>query len=180
MARRVSFSGRNLPIHEIANHQLDIEAALRQYFSRTSPRFTDRFVGYTEEEVKIELDNRLEESKLTACLSLLASVEAAFRIDYLQRSYQKDKEPISKALRAVYSSKGKNASLEDDILGNWVPFLDKGKALVGELRGAFRFRHWLAHGRYWQPKLGRRYDFDDLYVLTQETFSIVPFFGHDH
>jgi hypothetical protein len=38
--------------------------------------------------------------------------------------------------------------------------------IIGELRGAFKFRHWLAHGRYWKPKFGRRYDFNDIYTIA--------------
>jgi hypothetical protein len=51
------------------------------------------------------------------------------------------------------------------------------RSLIGELRGAFRFRHWLAHGRYWTPKLGRRYNYEDVYALADETFKSFPFFG---
>lgn len=42
------------------------------------------------------------------------------------------------------------------------------KALLGELAGAFRYRHWLAHGRYWQPKLGRKYDYLSVFGLAYE------------
>ena len=31
---------------------------------------------------------------------------------------------------------------------------------------AFKYRHWLAHGRYWEPKLGRIYDYYSLYDLA--------------
>jgi hypothetical protein len=48
--------------------------------------------------------------------------------------------------------------------------------IIGDLRGAFRFRHWLAHGRYWTPKLGRRYDFDDVFALADLTLRSFPFY----
>jgi len=38
-----------------------------------------------------ELRERLKEVDLTSTLTVLASVEAAFRIDYLQRCYPKGK-----------------------------------------------------------------------------------------
>ena len=41
-----------------------------------------------------------------------------------------------------------------------------------DLKGAFKFRHWLAHGRYWDPNLGRKkYDFQSLYALAEEFFE---------
>jgi hypothetical protein len=51
--------------------------------------------------------------------------------------------------------------------------------LIGELRSAFKFRNWLAHGRYWTPKLGRNYDFESLYLLADAVFSPLPLRGID-
>jgi len=45
--------------------------------------------------------------------------------------------------------------------------------LINALQGAFKYRHWLAHGRYWVPKYGQKYDFDSVYVLARETFEIL-------
>jgi len=45
-------------------------------------------------------------------------------------------------------------------------------SLIGELKGAFRFRHWLAHGRYFQP--GRKYDYRGLYVLAINVLTNFP------
>jgi len=46
--------------------------------------------------------------------------------------------------------------------------------MIGELRGAFKFRHWLAHGSYWPPKLGRRYDFTFVYSLADDVLNAFP------
>ena len=40
--------------------------------------------------------------------------------------------------------------------------------LVGDIRSAFGYRHWLAHGRYCVAKLGRQYDFASVYNLARE------------
>jgi hypothetical protein len=42
------------------------------------------------------------------------------------------------------------------------------------LKAAFLYRHWLAHGRYWKPKLGRVHDFDSLYLLAQTVMARLP------
>jgi hypothetical protein len=122
-----------------------------------------------------ELGERLDEADLTSSLTVLASVEAAFRIDYLQSCYRRKKDPVSRAFRSIDKAKRQHASLEDDIFEAWLDNTSGIRSIVGELRGAFRFRHWLAHGRYWTPKLGRRYDFNAVYALADQTLRSFPF-----
>jgi hypothetical protein len=177
VAKRVSFSDERLEPTEIATHQRDVESSLTLYFSAAAPAFASRFDGYAADEVSDELGNRLNESDLISSLTVLAAVEAAFRIDYLQRCYKKKKDRLSRALRTIYQEKRQHASLEDDIFEAWVVNASGTGSIIGELRGAFKFRHWLAHGRYWKPKLGRRYNFDDVYVLADQTLNSFPFDG---
>jgi hypothetical protein len=97
----------------------------------------------------------------------------------LKRCYGKKKDPVSRALRGIYKKKQEKASLEDEIFEAWISNSSGTRTLIGELRGAFRFRHWLAHGRYWTAKLGRRYDFDDVFTLADQTLQSFPFYGFD-
>lgn len=177
MASRVVLSGLQPGLPEIAAHHQDLESSLTLYFSAGSPSYLRRFAGYATTEVIDELGERLNEADLTSSLAVLASVEAAFRIDYLQRCYRRGKDPLSRAFRNIYKSKKQQASLEDEIFGAWADNFFSFQSLIGELRGAFRFRHWLAHGRYWTPKLGRRYDFNDVFALADRTLRSFPF--HD-
>ena len=48
-------------------------------------------------------------------MSLLAAVEAAFRIDYLQRCYQRKKDGVSRQFWEIYKEKETRASLEDEL-----------------------------------------------------------------
>jgi|SRR5580658_2167497 len=82
MANRVSFSGDHVGLTEIAAHHRDLESSLTLYFSAASPRYPLRFDGYAANEVTDELVGRLDEADLASSLTVLASVEAAFRIDY--------------------------------------------------------------------------------------------------
>jgi hypothetical protein len=45
------------------------------------------------------------------------------------------------------------------------------------LRAAFKFRHWLAHGRCWTPS--RTFSFDDIFSLAEATLQTFPFIGHE-
>ena len=167
MPKRVTFSGSNQLIAQIALHHRDIENALRQYFSITSDQVSGRFVGYSRQELKLELQNRLDELELTSSLALLASFEATLRVDYLRRCYEKRKDPVSLEMRSVYKQRGARAGLEEGILSAWRRSIPGSKRLVDDLLAAYKFRHWLAHGRYWTPKLGaRRFDFHQAYTLV--------------
>lgn len=126
-----------------------------------------------------ELGERVEEADLTSSLTILASIEATFRIDYLKRCYRRGKDPVSRAFRDIYREKQQYASLEDEIFEAWIDNSSGSRSIIGELRGAFKFRRWLAHGRYWTPKLGRRYDFSDLFTLADLTLHSFPFYEFD-
>ena len=103
-------------------------------------------------------------------------MEAAFRIDYLQRCYRRGKDPVSRAFRNIYRTKQQHASLEDEIFEAWAKNASGTSSIIGDLRSVFRFRHWLAHGRYWTPKLGRRYGFSDVFSLADLALRSFPFY----
>lgn len=174
---RVSFSGLHVEPAEIAVHHNDLGASLRLYYSAASPTFTVRFAGYSNAEVVEELGDRVSQAELTSSLAVLvlASLEAAFRIDYLQRCYRRGKDPVSRAFRRIYGEKHQWASLDEDIFGTWLNNTAVPRWIISELRGAFRFRHWLAHGRYWTPRF-RRYDFNDVFVLADTALNSFPFY----
>lgn len=93
MARRLSFSGVNLELPEIAANHRDLEISLFQYFSPHSPTYNVRFALYTTSKVTEELHERLAEADLSSCFTVMSAVEATFRIDYLQRCYRREKRP---------------------------------------------------------------------------------------
>jgi len=70
---------------------------------------------------------------------------------------------------------GSAASLKEEILQQWKLHGKAKNQLTGELRGAFQFRHWLAHGRSWIPKLGQKYDNYSLYVLAERVLTTFAF-----
>lgn len=175
MASRVSFSKKNLGLDYVHTHHDDVEISLSFYFSGNYQNLPQRYFGYSLKELRDELNERIQEVELSSSMALLAAVEAAFRVDYLQRCYQRDRQEISRQFRQIYKSKRHRVSLDQDILSEWVRFDANLNVLIGELRGALKYRHWIAHGRYWTPKLGRRYDYASVFFLADEIFSTVPF-----
>jgi hypothetical protein len=174
MGNRVPLSGENLELDEIANHHADVINSLRNYFSAASPHYLQRFAGYAPREIGDELAIRLLESEKSSILTMLSALEAVFRIDYLQRCYNRRKDTLSRVFRDLHKIKGSRVGLEDEILGAWKEHTSVPASLIGDIRGAFKYRHWLAHGRYWVPKIGQKYDYDSIYSLADTVRRAFP------
>ena len=178
MAKKEAFSNQHQEIAQVENHRTDVTVAIKEYFRPRTGEYPERFLGYSITELNFELELRLTEIDITSSLSLLSAIEAAFRIDYLQRCYIRKKDPLSRAFREIHKLKGSKASLEDDILDSWKQNTSAPKVILGHLKGALKFRHWIAHGRYWEPKLGKtKYDYQSVYQLAQLVFLNFPFEG---
>ena len=87
--------------------------------------------------------------------TLLTSDELAARVGLKTRQSVHDD---------LYREKQQRVSLTDDILQLRREHSDVTPVLVGNIRSAFRYRDWLAHGRYWVAKLGRQHDFETMEV----------------
>jgi len=167
MAKVSRFSNLNLRFDAVAEQHGILQKSLRDFFIK----HTDvRFVGYTLDELKKEQDERLSELDKASSLTILASIEASLRIDYLQRCEDRRKDSVSIRMREIYKNKADRAKIEDDILEVWKQEAAL-KAIAERAKAAFKYRHWLAHGRYLVPKLGRSYDFEYLVALASEITS---------
>ncbi len=155
----------------IAEYHNDVVASLGAYFTMDSPVLLVRFAGYTAEEVRAELTERRRETDLRSAFFVLAAVERAFRLDYEHRCQRRLKDDLSRVFRDIYKRQKKAVRLDDDIFEAWAQNETGSRRLVSELRGAFGLRHWLAHGRYGQPKPGRKYDFNFVYSLADDIFE---------
>lgn len=173
MAKRVSFSDQDLGLEEIAVHYDSLISSLREYYSPNSPSFLARCSSYTNAEVEDELSRHIAEIDLTSALNVMSATEAALRVDYLDRAYRRGKDKLSRAMRDVYQTKSEKASLEDDIIAAWTATGIMKNQLAGDLKSAYRYRHWLAHGRYWTLKIGRKYDFFSLYIVAGQVFDLI-------
>lgn len=117
--------------------------------------------------------SRLDELDRATSMQLLASIEATLRLDANRRCEARWKDDLSKSLR-VRQRRNANLRFDEDILDCWGRHHPDVKPVIGELRGALKYRHWLAHGMYWTPKLGRRYDFEGIYIIAQNVATRFP------
>jgi hypothetical protein len=165
MANRVSFSSQEKSLEDIAIHHADLQAGLFEFFAGKSQKLLERYV---HDKIDDARENSLAELDFTSSLSVLSSVEATIRLDYLRRVYGRWRDPLSRAMKFLHQEKENSARLDDDLIRLWKEKTAVSKALLGELNGAFGYRHWLAHGRYWTPKLGRQYDYETVFEIAQE------------
>ena len=166
MYRRVAFAASYPELQDIAEHYEISVKSMALLYSQLNPGFASDFQYYTHDEVAKERDDRLEEIDASLALTLLASIEATFRVDYLRRCYRRRRDSLSRDFRLLYRKKGRNVSFEEELLEGWKRHSNVRQSLLGDIKGAFKYRHWLAHGRYWIPKLGRRYDFSNIFGLV--------------
>ena len=173
-SRRVTFSGEHLPLVQIAQYYSDIETSVRNYFSVDSLQAGERFVGYTQLEIELDMISVLEEHARSTSMSILAALEAAFRMDFLQRCYKRRKDALSRSFRALHRQQGQHVPLAD-IFWQWQLYSNVPRSVVSDLTRAFKYRHWLAHGRYWTLKTGGEFDYDDIYALAESIYNSFPF-----
>jgi hypothetical protein len=165
MDDRTAALGQPLSLEEIQKYHEDAVSSLRYYFTEAPSSFA-RFFDSTPQALTEELKQRIEETGLRSILVTLAALEASFRIDYEIRCSKRLKDPLSRAFRSMYREHKQYVSLDEHIFEAWKAQTPTSKKLISDLRTAFKLRHWLAHGRYGQLRLGRAFDFDSIYDLA--------------
>ena len=164
-------------LNDIASYHEDAVKALTRYFSDWENIDGIQYIGKSRAEISQIFQERLSETELRSVLQLLASLEAALRVDFILRCEAKKKDNLSKAFRSLYRDKKYSVRLDEDILELWIDHHPQLKDVVGKLRGAFHLRHWLAHGRYWRPKNWIRYSYLDIEAIATVFFDNFPLQG---
>jgi hypothetical protein len=137
------------------------------------------FHGMTAEQVEEELTRLARDLDDQIVMSLVASFEATIQVDYYKRVDERLKDSVSRALRKLkYKTTSKRWRWVDIdlILEVWKQETGE-KAVIGRLRSLMRYRHWLAHGRYWVQKSGLT-DVDplDAWNIGKAVFAVLPGF----
>lgn len=126
-----------------------------------------RFFGLAYDDIEEFFDRQRNELEFLAMLSLLAATEAAIRVDFIVRVQDRWKDQASRRFREISRRRPEDRiRLEEDILEPWKDLVPTTKGPIGYFKGALKLRHWLAHGRYWNAKLGRTYSPGDVYDIS--------------
>jgi hypothetical protein len=174
-------SGEELSLITIWEWYEETEQALNLYQQEVinrliyGERLSETFSGMTRKEVKQYFyDHKLEH---VVSLNLIASTEASLRVDYLRRALRGKikKNKIDKKFQELYHQKGTRVSLRDEILETWKEVHPDCTDAIGDFRGALNVRDWLAHGRYWTPRFGRKYSATLVFNISKNLFDILPY-----
>lgn len=142
-----------------------------------------RYVGKTRDELDDYFVYQVAELESVTILGMFACGEAALRVDFIERVRNKKKDVVSREFRAIYKKRGEKIRLEEDILDTWKIHGPDAKTTraVAEFKGALNLRHWLAHGRYWKPKLGRAagYDAIDVFDISKRLLQTISLMAPD-
>jgi hypothetical protein len=102
----------------------------------------------TPQEVDSSLSKKLDQLSIASSFQLFASFEGAIRYDAIDRQR---KARVGKDLRKIIRGANNNIKNLDvpDILNCWCKRYSIDASKVTIIKGLFQYRHWLAHGRYW-------------------------------
>jgi hypothetical protein len=180
MTKRISLSGQEKSVKSIRNWYEDHSVAITDLRakiistisgSNNTTNISEKFYRLDFSEINEYFDYSEDELERLVCLDLISATEAFLRVDYHERIIERDKSQIGKAFRSLNKTKGNKISLEEDIIETWKS--NTGDKSFSDFLGLLKYRHWLAHGRYWTPKLGREYSFDIAYKISENIFGLI-------
>lgn len=124
----------------------------------------DNFNYLSQSEADSLLEKDQAELKLISCFQLVSAAEGWLKHDFQSKVrgvQQGSASPLVADFKSIYNGAGnemKHVDVDRDILEAWKkhyrsqPLAD----LIGRFRVSMKFRHWVAHGRFWGPSsLGR-------------------------
>lgn len=132
-----------------------------------------QFILQSPSEVDGYFNSQRAELEFLAMFEVLATAEAILRLDFGRRTNMRWKDPLSRRFRQIRAERTDRIRLDEDILEALGSEIEPA-SVVSEFRGALRLRHWLAHGRYWHPKLGRGYGPNDVFDISQKLIDALP------
>ena len=133
-----------------------------------------RYLNLTDTQIQSAFRRLREELEREVVLAMLASFEAEVRLDYQDRLRRRRKDRISKGFRELAQSYGDRVRF-DDILKIWRA-LGVAKQAFTRLGHYRKYRHWLAHGRYWRDRSGVNTDPYEVRDIFQDLADNVPGF----
>lgn len=164
MAKRLSRSNKQLALEELYFYKIDAEQGLKKLFAE--PQSKESLLFLTPTEIKELLAQRIKELELQASLTLFTSLEAMFQIDFHDRIEKRAKDELSQIFKERNHQGSARISFEGDILNMWEDVYPQTRKYFQPIKAALKYRHWLAHGRYWLLK-SPAMDFEELYGLAE-------------
>jgi hypothetical protein len=113
----------------------------------------EKFFYMSEKDIEYHFDVLQSDVDTYVCMALVASFEASLYVDTAKRIGKKCKQGISKDLKKVCKHNSIRPKL-DKLINCWGDYCCSQE--FAKFNEAYDFRNWIAHGRYWIPKLSRK------------------------
>jgi hypothetical protein len=157
--------------YELQLHLLNEEdRRLPQLLSLTS--IPERYLDLSLDELRKQFASARRHLEYSAMLHLLTTTEALLRLAFQQHSKRKIKPALSRRFRKIGRERGEKIRLEQDILDTWIAEFPETARSIREFKGVVPLRDWLAHRRYWNPKIGRHlYQVRDVFDIASEMLN---------
>jgi len=152
---------------------IDFRNKILSNLSKINSPFSEKFYDFSVEEINNYFDQTEDELIHLVCFSLISATEAKIRIDYNIKATEKHKTDIAINLREIYKMKQSGARLKEDIIEAWKSTLQDKKRIFEDFNMLLSYRHWLAHGRYWTRKYGRKYNVEGTYDIVESIYNII-------
>ena len=104
-------------------------------------------------------------------LHMLTTAEALVRLEFDDLSKRRTKPKISRRFRRIGRERGRKIRLNQDILDTWIEVYPETTRSIRQFKDVLRLRDWLAHGRYWNLKIGRLYEVNDVFDIASEMLN---------
>jgi hypothetical protein len=132
----------------------------------------ERYRDETVAELRKQFASARKHLHYAAMLHLLTTTEALLRVAFDDLSKRKTKPAIFRRFRRIGRQRGEKIRLEEDILDTWTEVYPETARSIREFKGVVPLRDWLAHGRYWNPKIGRAaYGVRDVFDVASEMLN---------
>lgn len=162
-------SGQQIDMDYVVHKKSMLDRSINLMYSIKNTDYHADFVGLSKDEIEKEKESLLKENDTTHCLLLLTAIEALIRLDSDEKYCNKKKDPLSKKIKEIYDrTKGERIKLDDDLINARMSEDDVSlRRFYIDLKTCFKYRHWLAHGRYWDPKRVSKVNFDSILIVMQ-------------
>jgi hypothetical protein len=164
-------------LNDIYGLYKDTTSALREYFNQILEGDFHNRPDLPLAQVKhVEslLSARHEKIDQTISLTTLAAIESWFRVDFESRLKKREKSSVGRLFKTMHTKKrAHHRARLDDIIQAWSQAEPMAKPAVGSIRSAFKYRDWLADGKYWPPKLGKKYYFHAISQVAEQALGLL-------
>ena len=181
MIPHVSLSSDQVTMDDIFDHYETMRGGIVRHTETARRCLIDgtelqdpKLFGKSIDELDAYFEELIDEADKQACLFIIAPAEATIRRDFWNRvdgKRGKHTDPVNRTFCNIRNSRQVRERLEEDILDTWSDAVPGAKSKIGVFKGALKFRHWLAHGRYWVPKFGRKFDPTALVGIVTRLFD---------